>query len=68
MSKQNSKTLDEDYSEAIVRIQHTHKLMQKEISNKDYVAARASARKIAVDAMLIGIWCRKFIDETAKEA
>jgi hypothetical protein len=65
---ESSPTSVQDYSEAMIRIQHLNKQMHKEIQAKDFDAARHTARKIAVDAMLVGIWCRKFIDETAKNA
>jgi hypothetical protein len=34
---------------------------------KDFIAARNTARKIAVDAMLIGIWCREFVDKSREQ-
>ena len=52
----------EDYSEAIIRIQQLHGQLGKEMREKNFVAARNTARKIAVDAMLIGIWCREFVE------
>lgn len=52
----------EDYSESIIRIQQLNKKLQKELQGKKFAAARNTARKIAVDAMLIGIWCREFIE------
>jgi hypothetical protein len=57
----------EDYSYAIIRIQQLHKQIQKELQAKQYGAARNTARKIAVDATLIGSWCRKFVDKTKEE-
>ena len=61
MNINESNILDQDYSEAIIRIQQQHKQLQKELTNKQYAAARNTARKIAVDAMLIGTWCREFV-------
>jgi hypothetical protein len=52
-----------DYSEAFIRIQHLHRGLQKQVQAKDYVAARNNARLIALEAMLIGIWCKQFIGE-----
>lgn len=63
MSINKSNILDPDYSEAMIRIQQLHRKLQTEMLRKDYAAARNTARKIAVDAMLIGIWCRQFVDE-----
>lgn len=54
--------LDQDYSEAMIRIQQLHKQLESEMRKNQFVAARNTARKIAVDAMLIGIWCREFVD------
>ena len=56
----SSLTSVQDYSEAMIRIQQLNKQMHKEIQAKDFDAARNSARKIAVDAMLVGIWCKEF--------
>jgi hypothetical protein len=53
----------EDYSEAMSRIQQLHRQLQKEMTKNEYSAARNTARKIAVDAMLIGIWCKEFVDK-----
>jgi hypothetical protein len=53
----------EDYSEAMIRIQQLHRQLQKEMTKNEYFAARNTARKIAVDAMLIGIWCKEFVDK-----
>jgi hypothetical protein len=44
----------------MIRIQQLNKQMHKEIQAKDFDAARNTARKIAVDAMLVGIWCKEF--------
>lgn len=63
MITNESDILDQDYSEAMIRIQQEHKQLQKEILAQNFVAARNTARKIAVDAMLIGIWCREFVDK-----
>lgn len=63
MITNESSILDQDYSEAMIRIQQLHKQLQKDILTKNFVAARNTARKIAVDAMLIGIWCREFVDK-----
>lgn len=62
MDMNESSIMDQDYSEAMIRIQQLHKQLQKELRENKYSAARNTARKIAVDAMLIGVWCRKFID------
>jgi hypothetical protein len=59
--------LDQDYSEAMIRIQQLHKQLQKEMREGKYAAARNTSRKIAVDAMLIGIWCRKFVDKQIED-
>lgn len=67
MITNESSILDPDYSEAMIRIQQLHKQLQKEMLNKHFVAARNTARKIAVDAMLIGIWCREFVDKKKDE-
>lgn len=56
-------TLDRDYSEAFVSIQHLHKQLQKDMWAKDYIAARNTARLVAIEAMHIGVWCRQFIGE-----
>jgi len=63
MITNESNTSVPDYSEAFIRIQHLHRDLQKEMQAKDYVAARNSARLIAIEAMHIGIWCRQFIGE-----
>jgi meiotically up-regulated gene 157 (Mug157) protein len=65
MTTNESSILDQDYSEAMIRIQQLHKQLQKEMREEKYAAARNTSRKIAVDAMLIGIWCRKFVDRQA---
>lgn len=62
-----SNILDQDYSEAMIRIQQLHKQLQKEMLAENFVAARNTTRKIAVDAMLIGIWCREFIDRRRED-
>jgi hypothetical protein len=63
MTTKESSTLDLDYSEAFVKIQHLHKDLQKAMQKKDYVVARGLARAMAIEAMHVGIWCRKFIDD-----
>lgn len=63
MTTESSSILDQDYSEAMIRIQQLHKQLQKELRGSNFVAARNTARKVAVDAMLIGIWCREFVDK-----
>lgn len=63
MTTNESSILDQDYSEAMIRIQQLHKQLEKEMRLNDFIAARNTARKIAVDAMLIGIWCREFVDK-----
>jgi hypothetical protein len=63
MTTDESSILDQDYSEAMIRIQQLHKQLQKELRENNFVAARNTARKVAVDAMLIGIWCREFVDK-----
>lgn len=67
MITNESSILDPDYSEAMIRIQQLHKQLGKEMLAKNYVAARNTARKIAVDAMLIGIWCREFVDTSKRD-
>lgn len=67
MITNESSILDPDYSEAMIRIQQLHKQLEKEMLAKNYVAARNTARKIAVDAMLIGIWCREFVDISKRD-
>lgn len=62
MITNESNILDQDYSEAMIRIQQLHKQLEAEMRKAQFVAARNTARKIAVDAMLIGIWCREFVD------
>ena len=62
MNIEESNILDQDYSEAMIRIQQLHKQLEGEMRKNQFVAARNTARKIAVDAMLIGIWCREFVD------
>ena len=63
MTTESSSILDQDYSEAMVRIQQWHKQLQRELRDNNFVAARNTARKVAVDAMLIGIWCKDFVDK-----
>lgn len=63
MITNESNTLDPDYSEAMIRIQQFHKQLESEMRRNNFVAARNTARKIAVDAMLIGIWCREFVNK-----
>ena len=63
MTTESSSILDQDYSEAMIRIQQLHKQLQKELRENNFVAARNTARKVAVDAMLIGIWCTEFVDK-----
>jgi len=63
----NTKEFDtsvQDYSEAFTRIQHLHRDLHRQINHKQFDAARESARKIAVDAMLIAMWCKTFIGDT----
>ena len=67
MTTNESNTSVQDYSEAMIRIQQLNVQMHKQIQSKDFLAARATARKIAVDAMLIGIWCKDFLDKTKNE-
>ena len=62
-----SSTSVQDYSEAMIRIQQLNVQMHKQIQGKNFVEARRTARKIAVDAMLIGIWCKDFLDKTKNE-
>lgn len=52
-----------DYAEAFTRMQNLSRELNLQLNSKKYVEARNTARKIAVDAMLIGIWCKKFIGE-----
>jgi hypothetical protein len=59
----SSRTSVQDYSEAMIRIQQLNRDMHKQIQNKDFVAARDTARKIGVDAMLVAIWCKQFVQE-----
>lgn len=54
----------EDYSEAFTRMQKLSRELNRQLNSKKYNEARNTARKIAVDAMLVGIWCRRFIGET----
>jgi hypothetical protein len=67
MSTNELNILDQDYSEAMIRIQQLHKQLQKEMRDEKYAAARNTSRKIALDAMLIGIWCRKFVDSRIED-
>lgn len=67
MSTNELSILDQDYSEAMIRIQQLHKQLQKEMRDEKYAAARNTSRKIALDAMLIGIWCRKFVDRQIED-
>lgn len=67
MSTEELNILDQDYSEAMIRIQQLHKQLQKEMREGKYAAARNTSRKIAVDAMLIGIWCREFVDTNKRD-
>lgn len=68
MTTENPNTSDLDYSEAMINIQKFHRKMQKELLRHDYIAARDTARKIAVEAMLIGVWCKQFVDKRNKAA
>jgi len=63
MTTEGMNILDQDYSESMIRIQQLHKQLQRELRENKFVAARNTARKIAVDAMLIGIWCKEFVDK-----
>lgn len=56
----------QDYSEAMIRIQQLNREMHRQIQRKDFHGARTTARKIAVDAMLIGVWCKQFVQEQTK--
>lgn len=67
MTTNESNILDQDYSEAMIRIQQLHKQLEFEMRHSNFVAARNTARKIAVDAMLIGIWCREFVDKKKEQ-
>lgn len=67
MTINESNVLDQDYSEAMIRIQQLHKQLQKELRENKFSAARNTARKIAVDAMLVGIWCREFLDKRMED-
>ena len=63
MSTNESSTSVQDYSEAFTRMQHLHRDLHRQINNKQFSDARESARKIAVDAMLIAMWCKTFIGD-----
>ena len=63
MTTESSSILDQDYSEAMIRIQQLHKQLQRELRDSNFVAARKTSRKVEVDAMLIGIWCKDFVDK-----
>lgn len=52
-----------DYAEAFTRMQKLSRELNRQLNSKNYGEARQTARKIAVDAMLVGIWCRRFIEE-----
>ena len=67
MTTSESNILDQDYSEAMIRIHQLHRQLQKEMLANDFIAARNTARKIAVGAMLIGIWCREFVDKSREQ-
>lgn len=66
MNTSSSDTSVQDYSEAMIRIQQLNVQMHKQIQDKNFAEARRTARKIAVDAMLIGIWCKNFVDTRKK--
>lgn len=53
----------QDYSEAMIRIQQLNRDMHRQIQAKDFDGARNTARQIAVDAMLVAIWCKQFVQE-----
>lgn len=59
----SSRTSVEDYSEAMIRIQQLNREMHRQIQAKQFDDARNTARKIAVDAMLVAIWCKQFVQE-----
>jgi hypothetical protein len=63
MSTNESSTSVQDYSEAFTRMQHLHRDLHRHINNKQFNEARENARKIAVDAMLIAMWCKTFIGD-----
>lgn len=69
MTTKKSHTLEElpsdytDYAEAFTRMQALSRELNLQLNSKKYEEARNTARKIAVDAMMIGIWCRKFIGD-----
>lgn len=62
-TKDLSELSDLDYSELLVQMQKTLAMVYKKIQKKRYDEARDAARDLATDAMLIGIWCQKFIDK-----
>jgi len=47
MTTELSSILDQDYSEAMIRIQQLHKQLQRELRDSNFVAARNTARKVA---------------------
>lgn len=62
-TKDLSELSEMDYSELIVQMQKTVQTVHKKIQKKRFDEARNAARDLATDAMLIGIWCQKFIDK-----
>jgi hypothetical protein len=56
--------LDRDYSEAMIEIQQGLLKVHRAIIKGKYKEARTTARDIASNAMLIGIWCKKHMGKT----
>ena len=62
MTIDKSNISDLDYSELIVQMQHTLSAVHKKIQKKRFAEARKAARDLAMDAMLVGIWCQQFLE------
>lgn len=63
MSTDKLNISDLDYSELIVQMQQTLSTVHKKVQKKRYAEARKAARDLAMDAMLMGIWCQQFVEQ-----
>lgn len=63
MSIDKSNISDLDYSELLVQMQQTLSTVHKKIQKKRFEEARKAARDLAMDAMLVGIWCQQFVEK-----
>lgn len=67
MTTKKSSISGQDYSDSVIKIRQLNNRLYEEIQKKDFLAARVSARQIAVEAMHIGVWCKEAVDTTGME-